>query len=150
MNQMLYRTYELKFYLNAQHYITIHGKKGQLHPHTWEFTLRFQLPRSSFVEFSEVEKEIQKYLEPFQNKTMNDMPPFDSLEPTVENMTDFFSFEFRKIIGDLNGSLLEVKNSETPTRTYIVELDGNDAASKENSSIVNNAMDQALDELIHE
>lgn len=150
MKDMIYRVYELKFYLNAQHYITIDGKRGQLHPHTWEFTLRFQLPRDSFVEFSQVEKTIQEYLAPYQNQVMNDMEPFDTLEPTVENMTDYFAQEFQRLIGNMQGNLLEVRNSETPTRSYIVELEGNASESGKKSDVVSRALDHALDEIIHE
>ena len=35
----LYREYRIKFYLNMRHYIIIDGKKGEIHPHTWEFAL---------------------------------------------------------------------------------------------------------------
>lgn len=150
MKDMIYRVYELKFYLNAQHYITIDGKRGQLHPHTWEFTLRFQLPRDSFVEFSQVEKKIQEYLAPYQNQVMNDVEPFDTLEPTVENMTDYFAQEFQRLIGNMQGNLLEVRNSETPTRSYIVELESNTSENGKNSDVVSSALDHALDEIIHE
>lgn len=150
MKDMIYRIYELKFYLNAQHYITIDGKRGQLHPHTWEFTLRFQLPRDSFVEFSQVEKKIQEYLAPYQNQVMNDVVPFDTLEPTVENMTDYFAQEFQRLIAKMQGNLLEVRNSETPTRSYIVELEANASENGKNPDVVSRALDHALDEIIHE
>ena len=47
----LYREYRIKFYLNMRHYIIIDGKKGEIHPHTWEFALDIKFGRSSFVEF---------------------------------------------------------------------------------------------------
>ena len=48
----LYREYRIKFYLNMRHYIIIDGKKGEIHPHTWEFALDIKFGRSSFVEFN--------------------------------------------------------------------------------------------------
>ena len=57
MNEMekkenrLFREYRLKFYLNANHFVIINNKKGETHPHTWEFTLNILVGRESFVEF---------------------------------------------------------------------------------------------------
>lgn len=115
-----WRYYELKFYLNASHYIIINGEKGEEHPHTWEFTLDFSLPREPFVEFGTVEKKIQKYLKPYQNQVLNEKKPFDAILPTVENITDFFAGEFAGILAGFSGRLNRVKASETPTRTYVV------------------------------
>lgn len=114
------RYYELKFYLNASHYIIINGNKGEEHPHTWEFSIEFRLPREPFIEFSVVEKEIQGYLKKYQNRVLNEMQPFDEVLPTVENITDYFTGEFSNIISGFSGNLLKVKASETPTRTYVV------------------------------
>lgn len=144
----LYRLYELKFYLNAEHYIIIGNKKGDRHPHTWEFSLEFALPRNDFVEFSTVEREIQNYLKPYQNHLMNEIKPFDTLLPTVENMTDYFAKEFEKKIVAFDGILLKVKNSETPTRTYIVDL--TDETQTASSKMLSQAIDHAIDEMVRD
>ena len=31
------RYYRIKAYLNASHFVVFDGKKGDTHPHTWEF-----------------------------------------------------------------------------------------------------------------
>jgi 6-pyruvoyl-tetrahydropterin synthase len=49
----LYREYRIKFYLNMRHYIIIDGKKGEIHPHTWEFALDIKNARK-LVEAAEV------------------------------------------------------------------------------------------------
>lgn len=118
----LYQEYRLKFYLNAKHYIIINGRKGETHPHTWEFTLTIRYGRSSFVEFSTFEKGISDYIAPFQNQVMNEIPPFDAILPTLENMTDYLAGEFLRIIRETGGLLLQVEASETPTRSYILRI----------------------------
>ena len=50
-----------------RHYIIIDGKKGEIHPHTWEFALDIKFGRSSFVEFNIFEKGIANFLEKYQN-----------------------------------------------------------------------------------
>ena len=52
----IYREYRLKFYLNARHYIIIGGNKGEVHPHTWEFTLHIRFGRGDFTEFNTFER----------------------------------------------------------------------------------------------
>ena len=116
----LYREYRLKFYLNAKHYIIINGHKGETHPHTWEFTLSIRYGRSSFVEFSTFEKGISDYMTRFQNQVMNEIPPFDAILPTLENLTEYFANEFHRIICETGGILIQVEASETPTRSYII------------------------------
>ena len=37
MTNTTFREYKFKFYLNANHFIVINGKEGEVHPHTWEF-----------------------------------------------------------------------------------------------------------------
>lgn len=119
----LYREYRLKFYLNASHFIIINGRRGEVHPHTWEFTLNIRFGRESFAEFNVFEKGIESFLRPFQNSVMNDHEPFDTITPTVENMVDVFSREFYRIIYGIGGILTQVEASETPTRSYILNLE---------------------------
>jgi len=94
----LCREYRLKSYLNMNHYITINGRQGQTHPHTWEFVT------------------IEKY----QNQILNMMEPFDIIVPTIENVTDHFSEELQRLLRKHRGELVSLEGSETPTRSYIV------------------------------
>lgn len=125
----LQREYRLKFYLNARHYIIINGEKGEVHPHTWEFALRIKFGQEGFVVFSTFEKGIEEYLSKYQNQVMNDIDPFDSIMPTLENMADFFSKEFYDVIRKIGGQLVMVEASETPTRSYVLNLEA-DVESK--------------------
>lgn len=118
-----YREYRLKFYLNASHYIVINDRRGEVHPHTWEFTLNIRFGRGSFVEFNVFEKGIEAYLQPFQNTVINEREPFDTITPTVENMVDVFAKEFYRLIHEIGGVLTQVEASETPTRSYVLNLE---------------------------
>lgn len=152
MSVKLYREYRLKFYLNARHYIIINGSKGDIHPHTWEFAVNIRFGRSSFVEFNTFEKGIADYLARFQNKVMNEEEPFNSILPTLENITDYFSGEFYRIIHEIGGILVRVEASETPTRSYIVNLSEQDENAKLSDStdkkIISDVMGAVLDEIV--
>ena len=46
------------------------------------------------VQFLDFEKAIDDYLEPYQDKLINDIKPFDTIIPTLENMLDYFAPKF--------------------------------------------------------
>ena len=113
------REYRFKFYLNASHYVIFNNKKGQVHPHTWEFAVDILIDRSKYMEFNDFEKGINAFIDPYQDRVMNDMEPFDLIIPTLESMLDYFAPKIRDIIGNLGGQVIRVEGSETPTRSYI-------------------------------
>ncbi len=123
MTNTLYREYRFKFYLNASHYIIINGKEGQLHPHTWEFMVDILMNSKDFVQFDAYEKAIDAYFEKYQNHVINEIPPFDHTVPTLENMADYFIYDIRDIVEKLDGVLVKMECSETPTRSYIISFE---------------------------
>ena len=123
------REYKLKFYLNAEHYVVLNDRRGELHPHTWEIQLYFGMPRTLFREFTDIEKNIELYLKKYQNKILNEVSPFDTIVPTLENMTDCFAEECADIIEQLGGILYSIETAETPTRTYCVTLSDHDSCN---------------------
>ncbi|MDD5949675.1 MAG: 6-carboxytetrahydropterin synthase [Lachnospiraceae bacterium] len=119
---MRYRQYRFKFYLNASHAIVIGGHFGERHPHTWEIAITVLKYRENFVEFGEVEKRIEEFLEPYQNRMLNEVPPFDTINPTLENVCENFKDRLKELLNGLGWVLLKVEMSETPTRTYVINL----------------------------
>ena len=51
---------------------------------------------------------------------INEFEPFDRLNPTLENMAEYFIRDIRDIVLDLGGILVKMESSETPTRSYIL------------------------------
>ena len=51
---------------------------------------------------------------------MNEIQPFDTVVPTLENLVDYFGSEIRKRIREVGGELTRIEGSETPTRSYVV------------------------------
>ena len=123
IEKQLFREYRFKFYLNMNHYIIINGAEGQLHPHTWEFTFLVIKEKSDFVQFNVFERLIEDYLETYQGKILNEMDPFQTIVPTLENVTDCFSEDIRKILKEHGGELISTESSETPTRSYIINYE---------------------------
>lgn len=120
MDNKLFREYQFKFYLNAGHSISLQGQKGETHPHTWEFLVVILIRRENFREYHIYEKAIETYFAKYQNSVLNDIEPFDTIVPTLENIVDFFGQSIRRIIRGLEGILCRIEGSETPTRRYSI------------------------------
>lgn len=119
---MKYSEYKFKFYLNANHAIYLAGNKGQNHPHTWEITLDTLKIRNDFVQFDVIEKSVEKFFSEWQDKDINTIPPFDVLNPTLENLCLYFKDEMNRLLGEKGWLLRRIEMSETPARSYIIDL----------------------------
>lgn len=148
MANKIFREYRFKFYLNAQHFVLINGKKGSTHPHTWEFTLDILINRNIFVEFGDFEKKIEEYLERYQDKLMNDVAPFDVVIPTLENMSDIFAKDFSEEIREMGARLVRLEGKETPTRGYIVDFTETDEYMNDIKDFSHDAVIDIIDSVI--
>ena len=151
MENKLIRVYRFKFYLNGGHSILIDGHQGQVHPHTWEFSLKILLQKEEFIEFNVFEKAINLFFAKYQNQTLNGVKPFDVIMPTLENMVDYFGDQLRTVIRAVGGELMRIEGSETPTRSYIVSYERDQAylenVEKITEDSVSRIMDHMLDDL---
>lgn len=106
---MRYQQYKFKFYLNARHGIYINGKLGQAHPHTWEIILH-------------VVKGKDQFMEPYQNRLLNEIPPFDMINPTLENCAHYFKDRLQEILNREGWIFLMMEMSESPARSYVISM----------------------------
>ena len=114
------RIYQFKFYLNASHYVIFDGRRGETHPHTWEFTTKIQLLKDELVPFKVYEDAINEVFAPYQNKELNGLDPFDSIIPSLESLVEVFGERVKAVVSKLDGVLVEFEGSETPTRSYLL------------------------------
>lgn len=152
MSNQIFREYRFKFYLNALHFVVFNGQKGQEHPHTWEITVDIMINKRTFIEFRKFEEKIEDFLEPYQDKLMNNIPPFDVIIPTLENIVDQFAGPLSEIIHDLGARLIRIEGKETPTRGYIVDFTESDEYMNDindfSKSAVIDIMDLVIDECL--
>lgn len=150
MESSLFCEYRLKFYLNASHSISIQGKQGQVHPHTWEIILNILVQRREFVEFNAMEKELEQFIEQYQNCVLNDKKPFDTIVPTLENIVMHFGTEIRKQVRTTGGELLQIEGSETPTRSYIVNYSGHSDYQKQMDRAARESIDYMVEQVLED
>ena len=130
------------------HYIIIDGMEGQLHPHTWEFTFLVIKEKSDFMQFHVFEQAIEEYLDKYQGKVLNEVEPFDTIVPTLENVTDYFSEDIRKILKENGGELVSLESSETPTRSYIINYEKERDFRDKIARITDDKMDEIIDTVL--
>lgn len=148
MDSKLFREYKFKFYLNASHSIIINGRQGEVHPHTWEICLDILVQKNAFTEFNEYEKVAQNFFAKYQDRVLNDVEPFDKLMPTLENIVDYFGDELRRLIKDVNGTLMRIEGGETPTRSYAVSYAKDDEFITDVGVTTQKALDNVIDDLL--
>lgn len=117
-----YKQYKFKFYLNARHAIYINGVLGAMHPHTWEITLHVIKMQQNFIQFTDLEKKIEAFMDQYQDKDLNECPPFDIINPTLENCCDYFKEQLSTILNEEGWLFLMMEMSETPSRSYVISM----------------------------
>ncbi len=116
---MLSKMYQYKFYLDANHFVTFNGKAGELHPHTWEISVVIELVGDNTIPFYQIEDMIKGLLKSYQNTKLNDVEPFTRINPTLENIGDYFTRAIASHVEERGWALRNFTISETPSRSYI-------------------------------
>jgi 6-pyruvoyltetrahydropterin/6-carboxytetrahydropterin synthase len=152
MEIRIFREYQLKFYLNARRFMIYDGVRSEIRPNTWEFSLHIRVGRGSIIAFGAFEDAINGYLSKYQNCLLNEVEPFGEVLPTMENITICFTHGFRHVISELGGRLIRVETSKSPTRSYILNLEGMEdrPAQEVENQILSQVVDAVLDDLLME
>lgn len=114
----------ISFFLSAEHWIVIDGKKGQPHTHIWEISAKIASESFNGTDlgtgFTEVESVVRKYLSYYEGKTLNLLKPFDRFSPSTENLGLYFSQGIKGKLAEHGFVLMELAISESPTRGFVV------------------------------
>jgi 6-pyruvoyltetrahydropterin/6-carboxytetrahydropterin synthase len=97
-----------------------HGKCENVHGHNYRVRLTIQgqeLDQAGLlVDFSDVKRVLRVIVERLDHKFLNDLPPFDELNPSAENMARYF---FEECAKELKGvSEVRIWETETAIATY--------------------------------
>ena len=73
---------------SAAHSLLLGGEREPVHGHDWdvEVTLagRALDPDGLLLDFHAAERSLERILQPFRNRNLNDVPPFDRVNPSAE------------------------------------------------------------------
>jgi 6-pyruvoyl-tetrahydropterin synthase len=86
-------TLGMEVFFNSRHFVTIDGRPGRVHPHSYRVTVKIRQslqPGQAFgLAFHEVRDLVQSETNRFNDKILNDLAPFNTradLQPTTENL----------------------------------------------------------------
>ena len=94
-------------------------KCANLHGHNWIIEVEVAGEKLNelgiLVDFKDVKRELKKILDEYDHRYLNEIPPFDKINPTAENLARFIYDEFKanKIFDD-NAKLVAVTVFESP------------------------------------
>jgi 6-pyruvoyltetrahydropterin/6-carboxytetrahydropterin synthase len=102
-----------------------HGKCEHLHGHNYRVRVTLEGERLDsaglLVDFSEIKRLLRSLIERWDHRFLNEVPPFDVLNPTAENMARYFYEEMARGLEagarEVPVRLAQVKIWETDTAT---------------------------------
>ncbi|MGA3436809.1 6-carboxytetrahydropterin synthase [Lactiplantibacillus plantarum] len=115
------RTYKIKSYVNASHAVRWATGSGKKHTHTWEIVCELHTV-DAMVAFYDIEKNLHQALDELSGKFLNDLPEFKTVNPTVENVTEYSFTKIDKTLRDNGAQLLRIEVSDSPTRAYCISV----------------------------
>jgi 6-pyruvoyltetrahydropterin/6-carboxytetrahydropterin synthase len=88
----------------AAHALIIAGQRETIHGHNFRVTACIEgnaLDSDGLLcDFHTVESFLQELVEPFINANLNALPPFDTLNPTAENIAKYLADELHTRLGE--------------------------------------------------
>ncbi|WP_412053049.1 6-carboxytetrahydropterin synthase [Lactiplantibacillus plantarum] len=115
------RTYKIKSYVNASHAVRWATGSGKKHTHTWEIVCELHTV-DAMVAFYDIEKNLHQALDELSGKFLNDLSEFKTVNPTVENVTEYLFTKIDKTLRDNGAQLLRIEVSDSPTRAYCISV----------------------------
>lgn len=110
-------------HFDAAHFLRGYpGKCANIHGHRWKVEITLQGEKLDemgiLIDFMDVKTMLKEVLKVFDHKMINDVPPFDDLNPTAENIARF-------IYGQMMADKLsnQTENSVRITKVTVWESD---------------------------
>jgi 6-pyruvoyltetrahydropterin/6-carboxytetrahydropterin synthase len=108
----------IKATFSAAHQIRFNGVVEPLHGHDWKVTISlgaYELDDLGLVcDFHSVQRELKNIVRPFKNNNMNDVPPFNDLNPTAENVAKYIGETLAKSFDSDQARVLWCRVTEAP------------------------------------
>jgi 6-pyruvoyltetrahydropterin/6-carboxytetrahydropterin synthase len=98
-----------------------HGKCERMHGHRYNVEMALtasELDEAGIAfDFVIVKKHLRDLADRLDHENLNELPPFDKIEPSAENQARYFYEEMKRLLpSEMGDSVLYVKVWETPTQ----------------------------------
>lgn len=109
---------KLVSFINARHFVTFGGKAGPVHAHSWQVEVEVEVPRviGDTIEFTKVFKAVTGALAVYENTILNQVHPFNLIQPTTENIAMYAYNRVDEVLTAMRLELVQLNLWETPTR----------------------------------
>ena len=118
--------YKIRSYVNASHAIRWENGIGKEHIHTWEITCEIKTLDDHMVVFDDIEKVLKSVFSNYTGRSLNEVAPFDEINPTVENVAEYLFQVIGEKLNEIQASLTRIEVGESPTRLYCISLEEED------------------------
>ena len=114
---------KLVVFVNARHFVTFGAKPGPVHAHSWQVELDVEIPQGlgESMEFTKVSRAVNAALSAYENTILNQVHPFQIIQPTTENIAMYFFNRVEEVLVELGLELARLSLWETPARGIQVE-----------------------------
>jgi 6-pyruvoyltetrahydropterin/6-carboxytetrahydropterin synthase len=118
------------FLFSAAHQIRFHGGKCErLHGHNWRIRVHAragELNKIGMVlDFADLQKLVTEIGSKFDHQVINEIPPFDTVNTTAENIARHFYVEVDRLVAEREGGRVRISKVE------VWESDGSVAVYRE-------------------
>jgi 6-pyruvoyltetrahydropterin/6-carboxytetrahydropterin synthase len=105
------------FVFSAAHQIRLHpGKCERLHGHNWRVRVHARAGSLSrlgmVVDFADLQRVVSEICSRFDHRNVNEVPPFDELNTTAENLARFVYAEAGRRLSEMEGGRVAVSKVE--------------------------------------
>lgn len=101
------------------------GKCKNIHGHNFKVVVSLKSPtlddRGMVVDFLDIEKELKKITERLDHKYLNEVEPFDKINPTVERIAEYIYHELEKAFPNVSIDKVQVYETDQFVATYTAE-----------------------------
>ena len=109
----------------AAHAIVMRGVRERIHGHNWQVVVTVEgasLDSDGLLcDFHALEATLDEAVGPFHNRSLNEVPPFDRVNPTAENVAEFLALEVgRRLPRGLAVQRVEIEEAPGCVAAFIV------------------------------
>jgi 6-pyruvoyltetrahydropterin/6-carboxytetrahydropterin synthase len=107
-------------HFDAAHYLrNYHGKCENLHGHRFKVVARLKATKldetGMAYDFAQLKKHLREVIARFDHACLNDVPPFDKIAPSCENIAATIYSELQPNFSQIPVKLASVEVGESPT-----------------------------------
>jgi len=108
----MYKVVVHTFFSSAHNLREYQGKCEDLHGHNWKVAVEVAAETldnlGMVMDFKALKKELHNLIQNLDHKYLNEVPPFDTLNPSSENIAYYIFQELKKAINDERISVTSV------------------------------------------